>query len=155
MTTTNWPALDAQQLNGPERGYSRRGQGGGLLVANAIGDGGQRLCLRARPDRRIFGIGTVRSGYAEDAGAGAQIVSLRRNPLDDTGEVGAEDEGIGRAGGQAGQVVVVDRIDPGIAHLDQERVRGSRNWQVMDGRSLPPAANSERPHMSLLTYQRT
>jgi hypothetical protein len=139
---------DAQQIHCPQRGDRRGRQGGGLVVGDAAGDAGQRLELGARGDRRVLRVRAVRARHAEDAVAGVQVVTARRNPFHDTCEVDAQHVGICRFGGQPGQVVVVERVDPGIRHPQEEGVTRGRDGQVVDGRSLPEALDSERAHGS-------
>jgi enoyl-CoA hydratase/carnithine racemase len=79
-----------------------------------------------------------------------QVVSSRRSPFHDTREVDAQHIGICRFGGQPGQVVVVERIDSGIRHPQEEGVTRGRDRQLMDGRSLPEALDSERAYGSTL-----
>jgi hypothetical protein len=138
--------FEVQQLHRPERRDRRGGQGSGLIVADAIGDAGQWLGLRARHDRGVLGISAVHARHAEDAVPGVQVVLSRRNPLDDTREVDAQHVGIGRAGGQPREVVVIQRVDPRVRHTQQKGVACVRDGQVVQCRSLPGAPYRERTH---------
>ena len=138
---------DAQQVHRPERRYRRGRQGGGLFVGDTVGDGRQRLGLRARRDRGVFGERAVRARHAEHAVADVQVVSSRRNPFDDAREVDAQHNGICRAGRQAGEVVEIERIDPCVSHPKEKCTVHSRDRQVVDRRSLAETPDSECAHM--------
>jgi hypothetical protein len=111
---------DAQQFHRPERRYRRGGQSGRLVVADTVGNGGQRLGLRARRDRSVFGERAVRARHAENTVTDVQVASSRRNPFDDTCEVDAKHKGICRAGGQPGEVVDIERIDACVRHPEEK-----------------------------------
>jgi hypothetical protein len=135
-----------QQLERAERSDCGDGQRGCLFVGDGVGYMGERLCVHTRCDRRVLAVGAMRPRHAEDSVADAEIARSRRNAFDDAREIRAQDKRICRGGGQPVDEFVVDGIDAGILHADEERAGIGGDRQIEDRGGCTEAPDGKCAH---------